>query len=193
MLASLETTINPSQVSQPPAERVRLYVLLAWLHAVILERLRFGSLGWSQPYEFSDADFEAGVHVLDAWLQQSAAGRGNIAPDKIPWLALQTLLADSVYGGRIDELADQEQLTAMVKHLFCAEAYDLNFSLVRNGNLNLPETSQMDGFLAWIRSELPEHEPPAWLGLREDAERYMLADAGVRMLQQVKQLMDGLA
>ncbi|ORY81439.1 dynein heavy chain, cytosolic [Protomyces lactucae-debilis] len=192
MLASLKSVARNNRAMQPPTERVRLYVLLAWLHGIIQERLKFGSLGWSKGYEFNDADFEAGVHVIDAWLQRVAAGRGNIAPDKIPWLALQRILSESVYGGRIDELTDQEQLTKMVQHFFSARAFDLDFSLVEGDSVQLPETSQLDEFLRWISIRLPEKEPPTWLGLQSDAECYMLAEAGVLVLKQVSQVMDGL-
>ena len=43
-------------MNKAPAERSRLYFLLAWCHATILERLQFAPVGWSKTYEFSDAD-----------------------------------------------------------------------------------------------------------------------------------------
>jgi dynein cytoplasmic 1 heavy chain len=42
---------------KPPVERARLYLLLAMLHAVVQERLRYApSLGWKGFWEFNDSD-----------------------------------------------------------------------------------------------------------------------------------------
>ena len=40
-------SISTARLSQGPAEKVRLYFLLAWFHAVVQERLRYVPLGWS--------------------------------------------------------------------------------------------------------------------------------------------------
>ena len=40
-----------------PAERARVYLLLALLHAVVQERLRYApNLGWKGFWEFNDSD-----------------------------------------------------------------------------------------------------------------------------------------
>jgi dynein heavy chain 1 len=38
-------TIPVTRMSQAPGERSRLYFLLAWLHAIVQERLRYAPLG----------------------------------------------------------------------------------------------------------------------------------------------------
>lgn len=45
--------------TQPPVERSRLYFILAWLHSVIQERLRYTGIGWTKNYEFNDSDFDS--------------------------------------------------------------------------------------------------------------------------------------
>lgn len=98
----------PSQrMSKAPAERARLYFLLAWFHGVVQERLRYSPLGWSKKYEFSEADFRVACDMLDVWLDTTAMGRSNLPPDKIPWEAMCTLIGQSIYGGRIDNDFDQ--------------------------------------------------------------------------------------
>ena len=57
--ASLQRSLRSmpeARMNKAPAERSRLYFLLAWCHATILERLQFAPVGWSKTYEFSDAD-----------------------------------------------------------------------------------------------------------------------------------------
>jgi hypothetical protein len=46
------------RMAKQPAERGRLYVLLAWFHALVQERLRYTPVGWSKSHEFSDADMK---------------------------------------------------------------------------------------------------------------------------------------
>ena len=55
-----------------PHERARLYFLLAWLHAIIQERLRYAPLGWAKKYEFNESDLRMGCDTLDTWLETVA-------------------------------------------------------------------------------------------------------------------------
>jgi dynein heavy chain 1 len=46
-----------TKAAKPPVERARLYLLLAFLHAVVQERLRYApTLGWKGFWEFNDSD-----------------------------------------------------------------------------------------------------------------------------------------
>ena len=51
-----------------PNERARLYFLLAWLHAVLQERMRYTPLGWSKKYEFTESDLRMACDTLDTWV-----------------------------------------------------------------------------------------------------------------------------
>lgn len=60
VIASVKRTYNTVYTSKKsdknPPERCRLHFLLAWIHAIIMERLRYTPTGWSKRYEFSEAD-----------------------------------------------------------------------------------------------------------------------------------------
>ncbi|RKP12605.1 dynein heavy chain domain-containing protein [Piptocephalis cylindrospora] len=136
-LQQLLRGIPTARVAKAPAERARLYFLLAWLHAVVVERLRYVPLGWSKGYEFGEADHESALATIDRWLDSSAIGeeegaaKTHISPEKIPWAAIRTLLTESVYGGRIDNEYDQRVLESFVGTLFTPKSYDYNFALVK--------------------------------------------------------------
>lgn len=182
LLDSLKS-IPPSRLARGPAEKIRLYFLLAWFHAVVQERLRYVPLGWSKVYDFNDSDMEAAFNTIDHWLHSAAKGRANIDPATIPWDALKSLIKQSVYGGRIDSDFDQKVMDAFVDNLFTAKAYNVDFDLVprldpNTPTLAVPEGTKLEHFLSWVKG-LPEREPPAWLSLPPTAERVIAISQGL--------------
>ena len=173
--------IPPARLSQGPAEKVRLYFLLAWFHAVVQERLRYVPLGWSKAYDFNDSDMASALTTIDTWLHSVAKGRANVDPAQIPWDAIRTLIKQSVYGGRIDSDFDQRILDAFVDGLFRPAAYNVDFDLVPNTSraqlLTAPDGTKLDNFLSWAKG-LPDREPPSWLSLPPTAERVIAVAQG---------------
>ena len=168
-----------ARLSTGPAEKARLFFLLAWFHAVVQERLRYLPLGWSKGYEFNDSDFDAALHTVNVWLDTMSKGKANVDPAQIPWIALRTLIKQAVYGGRVDSDYDQRVVDAFVDRIFTAKAYDPDFALVdqKQGTLAVPEGTQMSQFVSWAQA-LPEREPPAWLSLPTTAEAVVAAAEG---------------
>jgi dynein heavy chain 1, cytosolic len=184
LLDSLRS-IPPSRLSKGPTEKLRLYFLLAWFHAVVQERLRYVPLGWSKIYDFNDSDMEAAFNTIDQWLHSVAKGRTNIDPATIPWDAIKSLIKQAVYGGRIDSDFDQRVMDAFVDNLFTPKAYNVEFDLVPRLDpgitvLSVPEGTKMEHFLSWVNG-LPEREPPSWLSLPPTAERVIAVSQGARL------------
>ncbi|WVQ93134.1 hypothetical protein IAU59_000198 [Kwoniella sp. CBS 9459] len=182
-------SIPQAKLDAGPAEKARLFFLLAWFHAVVQERLRYLPLGWSKSYEFNDSDFDAAVSTIDSWLSALAKGKANVDPARIPWMALRTLIKQAVYGGRVDSDYDQRVVDAFVDNIFTARAYDPDFKLVDTpeGGLTGPEGTQMTQFAAWAQA-LPEREPPAWLSLPGTAEGLVAAAEGDAMLAKLRKM-----
>jgi dynein heavy chain 1 len=185
LLDSLRSIPTP-RLSQGPAEKIRLYFLLAWFHAVVQERLRYVPLGWSKAYDFNDSDMASAFSTIDAWLNTISKGRANIDPATIPWDALRTLIKQSVYGGRVDSDFDQRILDAFVDGLFTPAAYNVDFNLVPSVTgaqlLDAPDGTKMEHFLSWVQG-LPDREPPSWLSLPPTAERVIAAAQGAPFLR----------
>ncbi|KAF8592026.1 dynein heavy chain protein 1 [Ramaria rubella] len=190
LLDSLRS-ISASRLTQGPAEKVRLYFLLAWFHAVVQERLRYVPLGWSKTYDFNDSDMAAAFGTIDTWLGTVSKGRTNIDPASIPWDAVRTLVKQSVYGGRIDSDFDQRVLDAFVDRLFTVTAYNVDFDLVPHTDglqtLIVPEGTKMEHFLAWVQ-KLPDREPPSWLSLPPTAERVIAVSQGNMLLGKLRKM-----
>ncbi|KAL0950615.1 hypothetical protein HGRIS_007406 [Hohenbuehelia grisea] len=190
LLDSLRS-IPSSRLSQGPAEKVRLYFLLAWFHAVVQERLRYVPLGWSKTYDFNDSDMSAAFGMIDTWLNSVAKGRANINPATIPWDAVRTLIKQSVYGGRVDSDFDQRILDSFVDGLFTSAAYNVDFDLVpglaAEQVLGVPDGTRMEHFLTWVQG-LPDREPPSWLSLPPTAERVIAIKQGDELLGKLRKM-----
>ncbi|GAA6009794.1 hypothetical protein JCM11491_000816 [Sporobolomyces phaffii] len=180
-------SLTPARLATGPAEKTRIYFLLAWFHAVVQERLRYVPLGWSKAFEFNDSDQEAALNTIDSWVTSAARGRANVDPASIPWAAIGCLVRETVYGGKIDTEFDQSLLDSFVATLFSAKAYDVDFALVPASastgeeGLLAPDATQLDQFVSWTMN-LPEQEPPSYLALPPSAETVIATAQGNSLL-----------
>ncbi|XP_061897473.1 cytoplasmic dynein 1 heavy chain 1 isoform X1 [Entelurus aequoreus] len=179
------SSIPVARMCKAPNERARLYFLLAWFHAVIQERLRYAPLGWSKKYEFGESDLRSACDTVDTWLDDTAKGRQNIAPDKIPWAALKTLMAQSIYGGRIDNEFDQRLLNTFLDRIFTKRSFDSEFKLALkvdgHKDIKMPDGIRREEFMHWVEM-LPDTQTPSWLGLPSNAEKVLLTTQGTDMM-----------
>ncbi|TNN61008.1 Cytoplasmic dynein 1 heavy chain 1 [Liparis tanakae] len=179
------SSIPVARMCKAPNERARLYFLLAWFHAVIQERLRYAPLGWSKKYEFGESDLRSACDTIDTWLDDTAKGRQNIAPDKIPWAALKTLMAQSIYGGRIDNEFDQRLLNSFMDRIFTKQSFDSEFKLAHkvdgHNDIKMPDGIRREEFMHWVEM-LPDTQTPSWLGLPSNAEKVLLTTQGTDMM-----------
>uniref|UniRef100_A0A8C5Q446 AAA+ ATPase domain-containing protein n=1 Tax=Leptobrachium leishanense TaxID=445787 RepID=A0A8C5Q446_9ANUR len=182
------SSIPVSRICKAPNERARLYFLLAWFHAIIQERLRYAPLGWSKKYEFGESDLRSACDTVDTWLDDTSKGRQNISPDKIPWSALKTLMAQSIYGGRIDNEFDQRLLNTFLERLFTTSSFDGEFKLAckvdGHKDILMPDGIRREEFVQWVEL-LPDTQTPSWLGLPNNAERVLLTTQGIDMISKM--------
>ena len=153
-----------------PHERCRLHFLLAWIHAVIMERLRYTPTGWSKRYEFSEADQKCALDVIDEYIDLQGQ-RQNLPVDSIPFEALQSVITENIYGGKIDNLYDLKILNSIVQQYMNADSFDPKKPLVsdKKGTVLNPEGFKYLDFKNWI-DNLETVETPIWAGLPASAD-----------------------
>eukprot|EP01062_Namystynia_karyoxenos_P055679 TRINITY_DN4670_c0_g1_i3.p1 TRINITY_DN4670_c0_g1~~TRINITY_DN4670_c0_g1_i3.p1 ORF type:complete len:4935 (+),score=2334.99 TRINITY_DN4670_c0_g1_i3:176-14806(+) len=181
------------QMSQLPKELPRLHFLAAWLHAIIMERLRYAPLGWTKVYEISEGHFRRTVDTIDSWVTRISEGRTNVPPPSLPWRALHYLLGESVYGGGIDNDFDCQLLRSFLAQFFSANAYDAGFKLTgahegQDPLVICPDPGP-EAFDAWIQ-KLPEAQTPVWLGLPGLSQKMLQQKEGQKMLADLKRIQD---
>lgn len=190
-------TSLPENAVQQPVEKGRIHFLLSYLHAVVQERLRYAPrLGWSSFWEFNDADYECCAFIIQWWTERVARGRSNVAPRSIPWDLLRVLIAE-MYGGKVDGAADYEELQSLVNKTMTADAFEEGFNLIgqvaddESIGVPLPGGTARKDFLQWVK-ELPEREPPTYLGLPANAEKLLLVAHAEEMIGNLRKVMSVL-
>jgi len=91
--------------SSKPAELQKLTFCLAFFHAIILERRKFGPLGWNIPYEWMNSDFEASKLHVKMYIEEYS---------EIPFQILQFLIGVINYGGRVTDDKDAKLISAVL-------------------------------------------------------------------------------
>lgn len=82
---------------------------LCFFHAIILERKKFGSLGWNISYAFTDSDCECAMRLLHMYC---------LTTKEIPWDALLYITGEINYGGRVTDSWDQRTLKTILFNFF---------------------------------------------------------------------------
>lgn len=127
-------------------------------------------------------------------MDAAAQGRTNVAPVKIPWDLIRTLIIET-YGGKVDDEADFQELSNLVNRFLTSAAFDDDHKLVEgapdkdgngsveaDGGLLVPAGTQMRDFMEWV-NRLPEREPPTYLGLPANAEKLLLVGHGQQTIR----------
>ncbi|KAI0984717.1 hypothetical protein GJ496_002628 [Pomphorhynchus laevis] len=190
-------SVSPENIQRKPRERSLMYLSLCWLHATLIERLRYVPIGWTKAYDFNDSDLQFSCDLIEHWIDRVAADRNNVQPDRIPWKAIIILLSDCVYGGRIDNEFDSHILKSFVRQFFNSNIYtNPDFQYVSNvGSTKRPDsTTTRSDLIDWANGiSTSENPSPTWIGLSADADQKLMVDLGYKMLTDARRLSECLA
>lgn len=142
-----------------PKEYKKLVFALAYFHAAILERRKYGAVGWNIAYEWMNSDFQTSEKQVMMYLDEQ--------PD-VPYQALNYLVAEVNYGGRVTDDKDVFLIKAMLKKYFCPEIMNDNYKLSRLETYYAPPEGPLSDIFAYI-NKLPLDEDPEVFGLHPNA------------------------
>lgn len=198
LMVEYQKSFGTKWESGKPVEKRHIYFLLCWFHSILQERVRYVPIGFSKNYDFNDSDFDTAVFAIDKWFDKISGGRDNISPEDIQWCALQTLVGDIVYGGKVDDDSDSKYLHQLSNRIFRLESFEHDFNLINNEvaqrlniSLNPPEGRSVDDYISWIYA-LPDVEPPSWIGLEDDADLLMKRKETFEICQNAAAILEDL-
>jgi len=131
---------------------------LVFFHASLLERRKFGSIGWNICYNFTNGDLTICKDVLYNYLE---------ANPKIPWDDLRYMFTDIFYGGHIGDNLDRRFVKCYANELF-------NEGLFEDGKFLAPDFPApgpltYSEYKEYILNSLPVDNPKIF-GLHPNAE-----------------------
>mmetsp|Transcript_40474 Transcript_40474/g.77355 ORF Transcript_40474/g.77355 Transcript_40474/m.77355 type:complete len:681 (+) Transcript_40474:420-2462(+) len=143
---------------------------LAFFHAVIQERRKFGPLGWNIRYEFNNSDIECSMMTLRMFLEEQ---------EVIPWQALSYVIGEINYGGRVTDDLDRRCLLSILRQYLLPDVLNDDYRFSKSGTYFAPKEGLLIDMRSYI-SQLPLTEAPEVFGMHENADiSFNLAEAKV--------------
>ena len=80
---------------------------LIFCHGFLLERRRFGPIGWNVAYSFDDGDLRISARQVHSYLKESKSD--------VPFLALAYSIGECNYGGRVTDDKDRRLVQTLMR------------------------------------------------------------------------------
>eukprot|EP01059_Diplonema_ambulator_P010461 TRINITY_DN204_c1_g2_i3.p1 TRINITY_DN204_c1_g2~~TRINITY_DN204_c1_g2_i3.p1 ORF type:complete len:3050 (+),score=1214.76 TRINITY_DN204_c1_g2_i3:4746-13895(+) len=142
---------------------------LCFFHAILLERKKFGSLGYNvdPPYDFNDSDFQVSEAILSLYINEMEEPLAT----SIPLPTIRFLICDASYGGRVTDDWDRRTLqTYMLQYMNTDAVLQPQYKLSSDPQYYIPS---VDGTLTSYKeyvNSLPGEDPPAAFGQHTNAD-----------------------
>lgn len=135
---------------------------LCMFHAVILERRKFGPLGWNILYEFNESDRECGLKTLEVFIKRTE-------DEPIPWDAILYINGEITWGGRVTDYWDQRCLRTILKIFSSDVIIDPNYKYCRGDPYYRdPRKKTLIEYIDYVQ-EFPIQEDPEIFGMNKNA------------------------
>jgi dynein heavy chain len=177
MRANMMQSFSSDPISDPdfyedcarPAAFKKLLVGLAFFHAAIQERIKFGPLGWNIPYGFNDPDLKISLRQLRMFLDESSPD----APLDTPLKTLVYLVGECNYGGRVTDGHDRRTLMSILTDErggpFHANIMLDDYVFSPSGVFRAPALESREEVLDYFK-QLPIAADPEVFGLHANAD-----------------------
>lgn len=132
---------------------------LAFFHAAILERRKYGPIGWNVPYEWMDSDFQVSREQVHMYLESQSG---------VPWETLNYIIAEVNYGGRVTDDKDVRLISAFLKRYFNPGVLKDGYKLSPLEHYFAPPEGSVEEVRDYV-NKLPMDDDPQVFGLHSNA------------------------
>lgn len=133
---------NEFEACQKPIAVRRLMWGLCFFNALVIERRKYGPLGWNIPYEFSASDLRISQAQLYMFL--------NFYQD-IPFEALKYMVAEANYGGRVTDPMDRRSINIILSDFYCADVLKDGYKYSESGKYVVPPDGPLSSYVDYIK------------------------------------------
>ena len=157
----------------------KLVFSLCVFHATVVERKKFGPIGWNRPYEFADTDFFISLSQLQTWIKSH---------DEIPFELIQYLIGKLNYGGRITLDQDEKAFMAILGSFISPHTASEDFKCIADSTYYpVPEKYTLAHYKTYLR-KFPDVDKPFVFGLDENATIIRSQSEAKTLLEKVFEL-----
>ena len=146
--------------SAKPEEWQRLLFGLCFFHCQVLERQKFGPLGWNVQYEFSAGDLKVSQRQLKILVEKYPSP---------PYEAMQYLTGECNYGGRVTESFDKTTLNSLLSEVYRDDVMYPHYRLCSLQAYRLPDCPATIADVIAVIDTYPSEESPGVFGLHQNA------------------------
>eukprot|EP00163_Fabomonas_tropica_P009440 TRINITY_DN1923_c0_g2_i1.p1 TRINITY_DN1923_c0_g2~~TRINITY_DN1923_c0_g2_i1.p1 ORF type:complete len:2559 (-),score=897.69 TRINITY_DN1923_c0_g2_i1:297-7319(-) len=144
-----------------PERWKKLLYGLCFFHGVILERRKFGALGWNIPYEFTWGDLNISQRQLQMFLDEY---------DDVPYKVLNFTAGSINYGGRVTDDQDRRLILTLLKDYYCDDVLKEGHTFVPHLKEYInPPAGDVKAYRDYLK-DLPIIENPEIFGLHPNAD-----------------------
>ena len=161
---------------------VLLYTL-SFMHTVLQERRKYGTLGWNVQYEFNQSDLAVCIQCVQNHLDDMDPKKG------ISWPTVCYMVGEAQYGGRVTDDFDKRLLCTFTQLWFSERLFQPGFEFYRDYGLPSPPNVRTIATYLDHVAQLPAQDSPEVLGLHANADvtyqinRYILS---LEILKKIK-------
>nr|XP_034195945.1 dynein heavy chain 1, axonemal-like [Osmia lignaria] len=150
------------QSEHPKAAQFKWLVFsLCLFHSVLLERRKFGPLGFNIPYEFTDGDLTICISQLHMFLLEY---------DTVPFKVLTYTAGHINYGGRITDDWDRRCVLTILQDFYRPQILSPTYVFDEEKHYyQLVETATFDEYIEYIKT-FPLNDEPSMFGMHPNAD-----------------------
>eukprot|EP01059_Diplonema_ambulator_P034998 TRINITY_DN8108_c0_g1_i3.p1 TRINITY_DN8108_c0_g1~~TRINITY_DN8108_c0_g1_i3.p1 ORF type:complete len:4672 (+),score=1974.47 TRINITY_DN8108_c0_g1_i3:105-14120(+) len=147
---------EPWENSCKPADFKAVLFSMCWFHSIVVERKKFGKLGWNREYPFNMGDLTSCINVLNNYMEERP---------HIPWDDLRYVFGEIIYGGHITDDWDRRLCAAYLEQFI---KIDITDGMELCEGFHVPTFNSYQEALACVEGIPGEH--PTLYGLHAHAE-----------------------
>jgi dynein heavy chain len=172
MLDTFSNVIDEVKWQSCPSQTVawrRLLFATALFHCLAQERRKFGALGWNIRYDWNTGDLDASLTAIHAYVERLAPS--DAAADSLPWDAINYMIGDICYGGRVTDDWDQCCLRVLMRRIIQPDVLkaESEYRFNNDADFILPDVANSTvADICRFVSALPD-EKPSMFGLHSNA------------------------
>jgi len=164
--------VEEGDLASCPHKRFRpLVYVLAFFHAVVQERRKYGRIGWNVAYDFNESDFRVSLSIMNTYLTKAFHRDGDNG--QIPWSTLKYLIGEAMYGGRVVDSFDRRGLVTYLEEYMGDFLFDkfnrFAFYQTNEDSYVVPQTGHVDIYKTQVENQ-PRVNTPEVFGLHSNAE-----------------------